>query len=87
MKHKMSMKHHGSHHSPQYDGMKVSKKMGSLGVEQGNMSPMVESYQKPSKDYSQEGFNKTLEYVERQDAFQAREARDIEKQAYKGRYS
>lgn len=75
------------HHSPQYDDMKVSKKMGSLGVDQGDMSPLVEDYQKPRSDFSQEGFNKTLEYVDRQDAFQGREAKGIEKQAYKGRYS
>jgi len=79
--------HHKGHHSPQYDGMSASRKMGSLGVEQGNMSPVVEDYQKPHSDYSQEGFNKTLEYVERQDAFQGREAKEIEKQAYRGRYS
>lgn len=72
---------------PQYNSNKTSEKLGSLGLKQGDMSPRVEDYQKPKKDFSQEGFSKTLEYVERQDAFQAREAKDIEKQAYKGRYS
>lgn len=72
---------------PQYDSNKTTRKMGSLGLNQGDMSPVVEDYQKPRKDYSQEGFSKTLEYVDRQDAFQAREAKEVEKQAYKGRYS
>lgn len=86
MKHKMA-RHHKEHHSPQYDSNKTTKKMGEYGLNQGDMSPHVEDYQKPHKDFSQEGFNKTLEYVDRQDAFQAREAKEIESQAYKGRYS
>jgi len=61
--------------------------MAKMGVEQGNMSPHVEDYQKPASNFSQEGFSKTLEYVERQDAFQSREAKEIDSQAYKGRYS
>jgi hypothetical protein len=65
----------------------MKEKMSKAGYAQGDMSPHVEDYQKPSKDYSQEGFSKTTEYVERQDKFQAREARGIEKQAYEGRYS
>lgn len=65
----------------------MKEKLAKAGYAQGEMSPKVESYQKPMKDFSQAGFSKTTEYVERQDAFQAREAKDIEKQAYKGRYS
>lgn len=65
----------------------MKEKMGKAGHTQGDMSPMVEDYQKPMKDYSQSGFSKTTEYVERQDAFQAKEASDIKKQDYKGRYS
>lgn len=65
----------------------MKEKMNKMGYVQGNMNPHVEDYQKPSKDFSQEGFSKTTQYVERQDAFQGREAKDIEKQAYKGRYS
>ncbi len=60
-------------------GMKVSK--------QGDMSPSVKDYQKPMKDYSQEGFSKTTQYIERQDKFQSKEASGIKKQAYQGRYS
>ena len=65
----------------------MKERMSKAGYVQGDMNPHVKDYQKPSKDFSQEGFSKTTEYVERQDAFQAREARDVEKQAYKGRYS
>jgi hypothetical protein len=65
----------------------MKESMAKRGYTQGDMSPKVEDYQKPLSDYSQEGFSKTLEYIERQDAFQKREAREIEKQAYKGRYS
>lgn len=60
---------------------------GHLGHNQGDMSPKVESYQKPMKDFSQEGFSKTTQYIERQDAFQGKEASEIKKSAYKGRYS
>lgn len=65
----------------------MKEKMSHAGYVQGDMSPHVEDYQKPRSDFSQEGFSKTTEYVERQDAFQKREAKEIEKQAYKGRYS
>lgn len=65
----------------------MKEKMAHAGYVQGNMSPHVEDYQKPRSDFSQEGFSKTTEYVERQDSFQRREAKEIEKQAYKGRYS
>ncbi len=65
----------------------MKENMAKAGYIQGDMSPHMKDYQKPMKDYSQEGFSKTLEYIERQDSFQAREAHGIEKQAYKGRYS
>ena len=65
----------------------MKESMAKHGYVQGEMSPKVEDYQKPHSDYSQEGFSKTLEYVERQDAFQKREASEIKRQAYKGRYS
>ena len=61
--------------------------MGKAGYDQGNMNPKVEDYQRPMSNYSQEGFSKTTQYVERQNAIQAKAAHDIEKQAYKGRYS
>ncbi len=95
MKEKMHKGHHNSkmthqskdgHHSMKnVTGKKES--MAHKGYAQGDMEPHVVDFQKPGKDFSQEGFNKTTEYVERQDAFQAREAKDVEKQAYYGRYS
>ena len=65
----------------------MKEKMAKAGYHQGDMSPHVEDYQKPHKDFSQEGFSKTDEYIERQDKFQAREAKEVEKQHYMGRYS
>lgn len=61
--------------------------MDKYSKEQGNMSPKVEDYQKPLSNYSQEGFSKTTQYIERQDAFVNKEAAEVRKQAYKGRYS
>ena len=68
-------------------GVNMKEKMSKAGYVQGDMSPHVVDYQKPSSDFSQEGFSKTTEYIERQDAYQRREAKEVEKQAYKGRYS
>ena len=65
----------------------MKEKMSRAGYVQGDMSPKVEDYQKPTSDFSQEGFSKTLDYIERQDAYQRKEAKDINKQGYKGRYS
>ena len=65
----------------------MKERMERRGYEQGDMKPTVESYQKPEKAYSQRGFNKTTEYIERQDAFQDAMAKDVDSQAYKGRYS
>jgi hypothetical protein len=61
--------------------------MAKAGYAQGDMAPKVDDYQRPSSNYSQEGFNKTTEYIERQDKFVAAECSQIKKQAYKGRYS
>ncbi len=69
------------------DGGMPSGDMAMAGLNQGDMSPRIKDYQKPSKDYSQEGFSKTLDYIERQDKFQGTEASTVEKQAYHGRYS
>ena len=62
-------------------------KLGMKGKDQGDMAPHVEDYQRPSADYSQEQFGKTLNYIERQDRMQKSEASQVKKQAYKGRYS
>lgn len=69
------------------DGGMPSGDMAMRGLNQGDMSPTIKDYQKPEKDFSQEGFSKTLEYVDRQNRFQATESTTVEKQAYKGRYS
>lgn len=73
----------------------MSKKNGSMpngdmamkGVNQGDMSPHIKDFQRPEKVFSQEGFNRTLDYIERQNEYCGKEASRIEKQAYKGRYS
>ncbi len=61
--------------------------MSKAGYVQGDMSPKVKDYQKPEGDFAERGFSKTLEYVERQDKMQSGMAKDLKKQAYKGRYS
>jgi hypothetical protein len=76
MKHKSEKPYHMS-----------KEKMSHEGYVQGDMSPKVEDYQRPGSSFSQAGFSKTTEYVERQDRMQNEMAHDIEKQAYKGRYS
>ncbi len=63
------------------------KSYGKLGKNQGDMSPHVEDYQKPASNYSQMGFSRTTEYIERQDATQSKEASRVKGQSYKGRYS
>jgi hypothetical protein len=65
----------------------MKEQMSKRGYDQGNMSPTVESYQKPEKDFAERGFSKTDEYIERQDGRQAGMSKDLNKQAYKGRYS
>lgn len=62
-------------------------KMSKKGYTQGDMSPSVEDYQKPMSNYSQEGFSKTTQYIERQDKTQNAESAAIKRQGYKGRYS
>jgi hypothetical protein len=67
--------------------MKKEGRMAHKGHTQGDMSPVVEDYQRPMKAFSQEGFSKTTQYIERQDKHQTEAAHDIKKQAYMGRYS
>lgn len=61
--------------------------MAKAGYKQGDMAPHVEDYQKPMKDYSQRDANKTTEYMERQDRQQSADAKMLDKQPWKGRYS
>ncbi len=65
----------------------MKEQMSKKGYVQGEMSPHVEDYQSSESEFAERGFSKTTEYVERQDAFRKREAKGLEKQAYKGRYS
>lgn len=89
------MKHHKSPKHEERSPMTRSKgenrghegKMTHAGYAQGDMSPHVEDYQKPEKDFAERGFNKTIEYVERQDRMQSGMAKGLDKQAYQGRYS
>lgn len=61
--------------------------MAMAGLNQGDMSPRIKDWQKPERDFSQEGFSKTLNYIERQDKMQGQESTAVENQAYHGRYS
>lgn len=62
-------------------------KMAKKGYVQGDMSPVVEDYQKPMSEYSQAYMNKTTQYIERHNRYESKEASDVKKQAYQGRYS
>lgn len=68
-------------------GVVMYEKLAKAGYDQGDMSPHVKDYQKPEKDFAERGFNKTTEYIERQDKRQSGMSKDLNKQAYQGRYS
>ena len=65
----------------------MKDKMSKAGYVQGDMSPKVDEYQKPTSDFSQSGFSRTTDYIERQDRQCSKAAGDIRKQGYEGRYS
>ena len=65
----------------------MKESMGKMGVRQGDMSPKVEEYQKPESNFCERGFSKTLDYIERHNKFEGKEAKEVKKQAYMGRYS
>lgn len=65
----------------------MKESMGKKGYNQGDMSPKVDDYQLPSGDFSQAGFSKTTQYIERQDKIQAKNTKTVKNQAYQGRYS
>ena len=71
----------------QADHRGMEGKMAKKGYAQGEMSPVVDDYSLKSDAYSQRGFSKTTEYIERNTAHQVQAADDINKQEYKGRYS
>lgn len=91
MKHKShgGMKsHHSGHH---YDGHHTEHDkhagMQDAGHRQGDMSPHVEDYQRPHGAFAEEGFSRTTDYIARMDKHQEKQAHDVKKQAYMGRYS
>lgn len=65
----------------------MKENMGKKGYVNGDMAPKVDDYQLPASDFSQAGFSKTTEYVERQDKIQAKNTKTVKNQAYQGRYS
>lgn len=65
----------------------MKEQMSKAGYDQGDMSPKVSDYQKPMKNYAESGFSRTTEYVERKDAHESKEANELRKIHYKGRYS
>lgn len=65
----------------------MSDRMGKKGYTEGDMSPVVENYAKPEKDFAERGFSKTTDYIGRKNSHESMAAKDIEKQHYKGRYS
>lgn len=77
----------GNRQSGNENGSMPNGDMAMKGLNQGDMSPAIKDFQRPESDFSQAGFSKTLDYVERQNKFQATEATTVEKQAYHGRYS
>lgn len=83
----MSKAKGGNQQSGRENGSMPSGHMAMRGHDQGNMSPTVHDYQKPTDDFAEEGFSKTLEYIERQDKRQGAMAKDLNKQSYVGRYS
>lgn len=61
--------------------------MNSKGYDQGSMTPVVESYAAPEASYSQKQFGTTTNYIARQDRTVVSQAKEVNKQAYKGRYN
>lgn len=73
---------------PQKDNMSAGmSSMDMAGHDQGNMSPHVADYQKPMGCYAESQFGTTLAYEDRHNRFEEREASQVKKQHYKGRYS
>lgn len=78
---------HKEHHMAHDGHSHAGPGMAHAGDMQGDMSPHVSDIQKPMSGYSQGQFSKTLDYIDRQDKYVARETGNIERQDYKGRYS
>lgn len=63
------------------------KDLSKAGYNQGDMSARVEDMQRPMDSFSQRDANQTTRYVERHDRQDKMDVKDLNKQAYKGRYS
>jgi hypothetical protein len=61
-----------------------------MGMEYGNnpgdMSPEVKSYQPSEKEFAGKEFGKANDYIERKEKQMSRDAGEIRRKAYKGRY-
>lgn len=66
--------------------MSKESKMAKKGMDQGNMSPVVDSFQPQSSAYFMKDSNKTTEYIERRDKIEGKQASGVRKMEYKGRY-
>ena len=67
--------------------MGKKESMAKAGYIQGEMAPKVEDFQRPEASFAEKQFGTTTDYIERQDRFIDKEASEIRKQDYKGRYS
>ena len=66
--------------------MSKESKMAKKGVDQGNMSPVVDNFQPESSAYFMKDANKTTEYIERRNKIEGKQAGKVRSMEYKGRY-
>ena len=64
----------------------AKEKMSRAGYTQGDMTPRVRDYQTPDKCYSQKDDAAPLDYIERQDDILGKEASQLDRQDYRGKY-
>ncbi len=57
------------------------------GYKQGDMNPDVKDFQKPKDCYTQSYDQAPLNYIERQNRRQGKDASKLRGEAFKGRYS
>ncbi len=58
----------------------------SSGYKQGDMTPTVDDYAKPEGCYAQRFDQAPLNYIERNNSMQKKEASKLKSEAFKGRY-
>lgn len=86
-RHSAIQKNQGIDYLRHADDGGMEGKLRGKGDRQGDMAPLVEDFQRPDSNYSQRQFSKTTEYEERHNRMGNESAREIEGQAYRGRYS